>query len=66
MFRKDMMDYYQSKMKDIKRNYALAVEKNVYDGVHDLRVDLKRMKAFFNLVESINRDFKAKKKICGV
>ena len=55
------MDYYQSKMKEIKRNYALAVEKNDYDGVHDLRVDLKRMKAFFNLVESINRDFKAKK-----
>jgi len=61
IYYKEMMDYYQSKMKDIKRNYALAVEKNDYDGVHDMRVDLKRMKAFFNLVESINRDFKAKK-----
>lgn len=60
IYYKDMVDYYLSKMKDIKRNYALAVEKNDYDGVHDLRVDLKRMKAFFHLVEAINRNFKAK------
>lgn len=61
MFRKEIMDYFQLKLKDIKRNYTLALEKNDPDGVHDLRVDLKRTKAFFNLVESINRDFKARK-----
>ena len=56
-----MIQYFRSKLNEIKRNYSLALEKNDIDGVHDLRVDIKRMKAFFNLVESISGDFNARK-----
>ena len=62
MFQKEMIHYYQSKIREVIHNYHLAYEKNDPDGIHDLRVALKRLKAFFNLVESINPTFKAKKK----
>ena len=61
MFRKEMIQYFQSKLNEIKRNYSLALEKNDIDGVHDLRVDIKRMTACFNLVESISGNFNARK-----
>ena len=57
-----MIQYFQSKLHEIQYNYSLALEKNDIDGVHDLRVAIKRMKAFFNLVESISGDFNAGKK----
>ncbi len=56
-----MIQYFQSKLNEIKCNYSLALEKNDIDGVHDLRVAIKRMKAFFNLVESISGNFNARK-----
>ncbi len=61
MFQKEMLDYFQSKLKEIKYNYILALEKNDQDGIHDLRVDLKRLRAFFNLVESISGEFNSRK-----
>ena len=54
--------YYDSKLDEIKANYYLALKRNDPDGVHDLRVELKRLKAFFNLVESVNTSFMAKKR----
>ncbi|MBN1291952.1 MAG: CHAD domain-containing protein [Candidatus Latescibacteria bacterium] len=60
MYQEDMLDYFQSKMKKVKKNYSSALKKNDPDGVHDLRVDLKRLKAYYNLIESINRNFKSK------
>ena len=61
MFHTKMSGYHRLKLESIRRNFKLAQEHNDPDGVHDLRVDLKRMKAFFALVESINHEFKAKK-----
>ena len=57
-----MVKYFNKKLKSIKFNHALALEQNDFDGVHDLRVDIKRMKAFFNLVESLNPEFNSKNK----
>ncbi|MFC1508720.1 CHAD domain-containing protein [Candidatus Omnitrophota bacterium] len=61
MFHTKMSGYYTLKLESIRHNFKLAQEHNDPDGIHDLRVDLKRMKAFFALVESINHGFKAKK-----
>ena len=47
MFQKKMIKYFNKKLKSIKYNYALSLEQNDVEGVHDLRVDIKRMKAFF-------------------
>ena len=59
MFRTEMLDYFKNKMKEIDKNYILALKKNDPDGIHDLRVALKRLKAFFRLIETINCDFDA-------
>lgn len=61
MFQKKMSDYYKLKLENVRRNFKLAHEHSDPDGFHDLRVDLKRLKAYFALLESINHDFKAKK-----
>ncbi len=61
MFQKNMPDYFQLKLKEMKSNYTLALKEKDIDGVHDLRVALKRMRAFFNLVEAVNGEFKANK-----
>jgi len=60
MFQSEMLDYFRSHLNNIKHNYILALEQNDPEGVHDLRVELKRMKAFFNLVEALNPDFHAR------
>lgn len=61
MFRILLLDYYQMKVDEISRHFALARENNV-DGVHDLRVALKRLKAFYNLVGAVGESFNAKKR----
>ena len=61
MFQKKMLVYFQSRLKNVRYNYVLALEKNDPDGIHDLRVEMKRVKAYFNLVESINDAFTAEK-----
>ena len=61
-FQNEMLDYFSLRLENIKNNYFLAVENNDPEGIHDLRVGIKRMKAFFNIIQSINRMFNAKKK----
>ena len=61
MYHSDMLKYYRAKLDTVRSNYFLALEKNDVDGVHDLRVALKRLKAFFNLVGSLSETFDAKK-----
>ena len=58
---KDLLDYFQAKLDDVRRNYLLALEQNDRDGVHDLRVTLKRLKAYFNLIEAVGERFDARK-----
>ncbi len=57
----EILEYFQTRLDEVTSNYSLALEQNDPDGVHDMRVAIKRLKAFFNLIESINDDFSAKK-----
>jgi CHAD domain-containing protein len=61
MYDKKLLGYYKNKLTNVNRNFILALEQNDSEALHDLRVDLKYLKAFFRLVESINHDFNAKK-----
>ena len=61
MFQDKLLGYFQLQRETINQNFKLALEHNDPDGVHDLRVALKRMKALFNLVEALNGEFGAKK-----
>jgi CHAD domain-containing protein len=62
MYKNELINYFDSKLFDVKMNYFLAVRRNDPEGVHDLRVELKRLKAFFNLIEFLNSQFFAKKR----
>ncbi len=53
-------EYYRSQHEKIERNYFLAVKYHDEDGIHDMRVEIKRLRAFFRLVEGINPNFQAK------
>ena len=61
MFQKKMLAYFESRLINVRYNYVLALEKTDPDGIHDLRVEMKRLKAYFNLVESLNDAFTAEK-----
>ena len=62
MLRDLMLNAYHARRKSIKTNYRLALDGHSTDGVHDLRVDIKRMRAMFDMVEALSSDFPAKKK----
>jgi len=62
MFFQEMKAYYDKKLDETRSNFSLALEARDFDGIHDLRVGLKRMKAFFNMVEALNLDFDAVKR----
>lgn len=53
-------DHYQSLYQRFRKNFKRAAEDFEVEGVHDLRVDIKRFRAFFHLIESINPIFQAK------
>lgn len=57
MYKEELIAYYDSKLDEVRANYYFAAKRNDPDGVHDLRVELKRLKAFFNLIESVNPSF---------
>ena len=57
----EILKYFQSRLDEVAYNYTLALENNDPDGVHDIRVAIKRLKAFFNLFEYINDEFIARK-----
>ncbi len=61
MFQEKLLYYFNGKLISIAYNYGLALGANDEDGVHDLRVALKRLRAFFNLIEVLNNNFIAKK-----
>lgn len=54
-----LMKVYSRHLKALRTNFALAIG-NDRDGVHDMRVAIKRLRAFLQLVESLNGDFVAK------
>ena len=71
MFQKEMVSYFRSKLKEIKRNYTLALEKNDFDEsnastedvpavMHELSNNIAGFNAAFLLYEaSLNADDKS-------
>ena len=53
-------DYYRSQQEKIERNYDLAVKFHDEDGIHDMRVEIKRLRAFFHLIQGVNPNFRTK------
>lgn len=56
-------EYYQQRAKNIRENYRTAIHYFSEDGIHDLRVEIKRIRAFCKLVNWINQYFKAQKRL---
>jgi len=58
---KSFKDYYHSQAEKIVMQYDLARKYFDSKAIHEMRVEIKRFRAFFNLVEWINPDFQAQK-----
>jgi CHAD domain-containing protein len=54
------MDIYHGRAASIMENYRMALETGGHDPVHDLRVYIKRMRAFYNLAGAVNGGFDTK------
>ena len=42
--------YYKSQEQKIRQNFLLAVSNFDVESIHDLRVEIKRLRAFFHLI----------------
>jgi CHAD domain-containing protein len=62
MFHDLMLDWFRSRLKKIDRNIGLALERDDPEALHELRVDLKRLRAFFDLVQALNPDFDSRRR----
>ena len=61
MFKKRLLNHYQNRFNNIREQYLISVIKNDVEGFHELRVQIKQMHAYFNLLESLHCDFESKK-----
>ncbi len=61
MFQNLLLQHYLSRYNKIKNNYLIAVKDSDPEGFHDMRVEIKQMRAFFNLIEYLNPEFNSKK-----
>jgi len=60
MYPECLWTYYGNLQRIVEENYNLAVRFADVEGVHDMRVGIKRLRAYFNLIEWINPVFQAK------
>lgn len=63
MYPECLWTYYGNLQRIVKENYNLAVRFADVEGVHDMRVGIKRLRAYFNLIEWINPVFQAKQNL---
>ena len=61
MFKKRLINHYQNRFNNIREQYLISVIKNDVEGFHEMRVQIKQMRAYFNLLESLHCDFESKK-----
>jgi len=61
MFQRLLLQHYMSRYSKIRNNYLIAVENSDPEGFHDMRVEIKQMRAIFNLIEYLNPEFNSKK-----
>jgi len=50
-------EYYKSQEQKIRQNFHLALSTFDIEGIHELRVEIKRLRAFFHLIGHINPVF---------
>src|SRR3989339_1916818 len=65
MYKKIVLDYFNARVAGLEQYCSLALERKEPEGIHQLRVENKRLKAFFCLLESINPALEAKKYFSG-
>lgn len=61
MLPQSFIDYHSAREKHIRSHYEQLREYPTVDSVHDFRVEVKRLWAFYGLVGWINKSFNAKK-----
>ncbi|MCJ7580326.1 MAG: CHAD domain-containing protein [Candidatus Aminicenantes bacterium] len=54
-------EYYKSQEQNIRQNFLLSVSTYDIEGIHELRVDIKRLRAFLHLIGHINPVFQPEK-----
>lgn len=54
-----LKECYERRADDFKSHFTLASESFFTGAIHEMRVDLKRLRTFFRLIESINPGFQA-------
>ncbi|GAK55411.1 CHAD domain containing protein [Candidatus Vecturithrix granuli] len=60
MFQKCLGVYYAARCKNIQKHFEMAVTYFDVNAIHDLRVEIKRLRSFFQLIEWITPAFPAK------
>lgn len=63
MFQKCLLAYYITRCQQIQKHFDMALTYFDVDGIHDLRVEIKRLRSFFQLIEWIMPAFPAKRNI---
>ncbi len=63
MYPESLWTHYGNLQRIVEENYNLAVRFADVEGVHDMRVGIKRLRAYFNLIEWINPVFQAKQNL---
>ena len=63
MFQQCLLKYYTSRCQNIQGHFFNAANYFDPDGIHDLRVEIKQLRAFFRLIEWIAPKFSAKKNL---
>ena len=58
-----LFEIYAQRQRSIKALFSRAREYFDVDSIHDLRVEIKRLRAFFNMIEWINPAFRAKSEL---
>ena len=59
-------EHYKSLEKKIRQNFHLATQYFDVEGIHDMRVEIKRLRAFFNLIGHVNPVFKPKQNLKSI
>jgi CHAD domain-containing protein len=63
MFPDGFYEYFNNQHQKIKTNFDLASQYFDVEGIHGLRVEIKRLRAFFDLIEAINPNFHAQQNL---
>jgi len=63
MFQECFLEYYKSQYKNMQHYFSMAATYCDPDGIHDMRVEVKRLRAFFKLLEWITPAFQVEKNI---